>query len=180
MAKRCHRLNRHHRYASRTDCITYLPPSFAFLSHDLNLQRCHHPSASPVLDFRQHRSSPYHRIRQAPEECRQCQNRSPVWPCRCSQINDCDFLISGHLSKSLRRASDGIGRSEISVMSFVFGVRRDKKFWICGDGFFVIDILGNGIFCMSKTLRSWFGIIFVRILGGIFVNSMIWMRGLKY
>ena len=77
MAKRCHRLNRHHRYASRTDCITYLPPSFAFLSHDLNLQRCHHPSASPVLDFRQHRSSPYHRIRQAPEECRQCQNFRP-------------------------------------------------------------------------------------------------------
>ena len=74
---------------------------------------------------------------------------SPVQPCRCSQINDCDCPISGHLRRFLRRSSDGVGRSTISSMLVMFGVRGDKKFWICGNGCFEIARLGSGKFCMS-------------------------------
>ena len=53
---------------------------------------------------------------------------STLWSCRCLPIKDCDCPISGHLSRFIRRASDGDGRSIISSTLVMFGVRWDRKF----------------------------------------------------
>jgi hypothetical protein len=45
----------------------------------------------------------------------------------------------------------------------MFGVRHDKKNWICGDGLFKMASSGSGNFCMSKTDRFGFGINFVHM-----------------
>jgi hypothetical protein len=56
----------------------------------------------------------------------------------------------------LRRASDGGGRSIISSMLVMFGVKHDKKIWIYGDldGFLEMATSGSRNFCMSETDSS--------------------------
>ena len=66
----------------------------------------------------------------------------------------CDCPISGHLSRFIRRASDGDGRSIISSTLVMFGVRCDKKIGGPGDsgnGDFEMASFGSEKFCMSET-----------------------------